>query len=370
MITAPKKWRRWLPAFFLPLSLTASGFTPARTEPGYRVIESDARGMTLEVEIPDYRLVDAEKDDTPCRRVMIPGYVNRPESGGPSLPEKLLQVPLPGVAGIQARVHLPPPKLSEELKLCPPPARRYPGHETEALRDNRILSDSRIELTPRLKKLLEIRARMRESSPPPEPIRTFTEDSPPALVGKPVWLRNRQFINILIRPLRYLEEENRLEYFPRIRVEIIYEEKIVSPSLRKIKGADYGAQFALAAAGAFKTGVRADGVYEVTYADLQAAGFDLGGDPRNLKMYFLGDEISISVHGEDDGTWNPGDYLRFYGQANTGFYSQTNIYWILQSTIPGLRMRAAASDRAGSERPCPCFVAATVRTTPSGPTSP
>ncbi|MEI7596595.1 MAG: type IX secretion system sortase PorU [Bacteroidota bacterium] len=110
----------------------------------------------------------------------------------------------------------------------------------------------------------------------------------------------------------------------------------------------------------YKMALTYEGVYKVTYSDLQSLGIDPSTiDPRNLRIYnngggmlaeknsdFRHDDLaenSIYVYGESDGVFNAGDYILFYGQSphrvvynestgkfihNTNIYSDVNYYFL------------------------------------------
>src|SRR5882762_9406940 len=60
-----------------------------------------------------------------------------------------------------------------------------------------------------------------------------------------------------------------------------------------------------------------DGIYRLTYNDLQSAGFPVASvDPRFLQVFYRGLEQAITVQGQSDAQFNPGDFLEFYGQRN------------------------------------------------------
>ena len=82
----------------------------------------------------------------------------------------------------------------------------------------------------------------------------------------------------------------------------------------------------------YKISTTNDGVYKISYSDLQSYGINpVGIDPRNIKLYGNGgkmlpeannapktndlQEIAIQVFGENDGVFDPTDYILFYGQA-------------------------------------------------------
>ncbi|MFN3839402.1 MAG: C25 family cysteine peptidase [Cyclobacteriaceae bacterium] len=69
----------------------------------------------------------------------------------------------------------------------------------------------------------------------------------------------------------------------------------------------------------YKIPVAQAGLYRITYADLQNAGFPVGSvDPRRLQLFHRGEEQAIYVEGETDAVFNPTDYIEFYGLKNDG----------------------------------------------------
>lgn len=93
-----------------------------------------------------------------------------------------------------------------------------------------------------------------------------------------------------------------------------------------------------------------DALFRVDYAWLTARGFDpTGQDPRNFRITCQGVELPVLVEGEADGVFGPGDAIIFYGQKaelppraywNGGDFTDTNVYWLLVGSSPGLRMLA------------------------------
>lgn len=123
--------------------------------------------------------------------------------------------------------------------------------------------------------------------------------------------------------------------------------------------AQFGNEWIVPGQSYFKIPVGKDGIYRLTYTDLQNAGFPVGSiDPRRLQLFHRGVEQRIAVQGESDAALNPGDYLEFYGKRNDGtgdaglyqpvsaqphpyynLYSDTTAYFLtVNSAAPGLRM--------------------------------
>jgi len=69
----------------------------------------------------------------------------------------------------------------------------------------------------------------------------------------------------------------------------------------------------------YKISIAKDGIYKLTYSDLQAAGFPVGSvDPRRIQIFHRGVEQAILVQGQSDAVLNASDYLEFFGQRNDG----------------------------------------------------
>ncbi|MEM6525492.1 MAG: C25 family cysteine peptidase [Bacteroidota bacterium] len=68
----------------------------------------------------------------------------------------------------------------------------------------------------------------------------------------------------------------------------------------------------------FKVTVASDGIYRISFSDLQNAGFPMSTDPGRLQMFYRGEEIAIYVEGEGDRVFNTTDFIEFYGKRNDG----------------------------------------------------
>jgi hypothetical protein len=112
--------------------------------------------------------------------------------------------------------------------------------------------------------------------------------------------------------------------------------KLVKPSLlfAKVKGTGNPAK-------ALKVSVNAEGWYRLTQAELLAAGLNSSIDPRTLQLYAGGKAQQMVVKGEEDGRFDPSDYVEFYGQGIDSTYSKSNIYWLMEGT--GFAQRVATA---------------------------
>lgn len=112
----------------------------------------------------------------------------------------------------------------------------------------------------------------------------------------------------------------------------------------------------------YKIPVRAEGIYRILPADLQAAGFPVAtADPRNIRIFFRGREIAINVVGESDGRFDAADYVEFFGRPAgldmilpmyetpdhvtnlyANFYEGTAYYFLTVGNTRGKRMAVVA----------------------------
>ncbi len=126
----------------------------------------------------------------------------------------------------------------------------------------------------------------------------------------------------------------------------------------------------------FKMGISSSGMYKITYDDLAKLGLYVDQiNPKNIRIYGNGggivpeanyitryddlQENAIQVIGEEDGKFNPGDYILFYGrgpnettvdinnniiQNTTNPYSYESFYFLNVDKGAGKRMSIQAND--------------------------
>src|SRR6185437_8645173 len=69
----------------------------------------------------------------------------------------------------------------------------------------------------------------------------------------------------------------------------------------------------------YKVKVVQNGIYRISYSDLQNAGMSVSSlDPTHLQMFFRGSEIPVYVSSGAKTNFGAGDYIEFYGQKNDG----------------------------------------------------
>ena len=88
-----------------------------------------------------------------------------------------------------------------------------------------------------------------------------------------------------------------------------------------------------------KAVVKDEGIYKITYEDLNALGIDLSSATNeNLRVENQGAEVAVYRSGS--GQFKAGDYILFYGEPFKSLYTRENIYRIYQGTGSGKSMAA------------------------------
>jgi hypothetical protein len=104
----------------------------------------------------------------------------------------------------------------------------------------------------------------------------------------------------------------------------------------------------------FKIKVWKNGIYRLDYNILQQAGFPVNINPQQYQIFLNGKEQYIYVAGENDGTFDPSDYIEFYGKPNDGkidrelyedpsdqlnadysLFCDTAVYFLTAAILPG-----------------------------------
>lgn len=104
-------------------------------------------------------------------------------------------------------------------------------------------------------------------------------------------------------------------------------------------------QWDLAAAPALKMRVREEGWYRVDREEWIAAGLSPQVDPRRLQLFTGGEELAVAVVGEEDGSFDPGDAVEFYGRGLETAWTDVRTYWLVVGAQRGRASRGARRRR-------------------------
>lgn len=118
----------------------------------------------------------------------------------------------------------------------------------------------------------------------------------------------------------------------------------------------------------YKIAINQDGIYEVTYADLAAAGMAVNSvNPLTFQMMAGGNPVAYQFIGDNDTTFEPGEKVRFYGWKFNGRRTEkqfiaNNIVWLWAGGTPATI--ATASNTAGQGNPIATNYPASLTTEP------
>ncbi len=94
-------------------------------------------------------------------------------------------------------------------------------------------------------------------------------------------------------------------------------------TINGLRGQDYGNEWINYSQSYYKIQTAQDGLFRITYDDLQQAGFPVSSvDPRRIRLYHRGEEQAIYFEGQLDASFDPDDYLEFYGRKNDGILDE------------------------------------------------
>lgn len=119
----------------------------------------------------------------------------------------------------------------------------------------------------------------------------------------------------------------------------------------------------------YKIKTAADGIYRIDGETLASSGLNLSGvNPANLQLFHRGQEVAIHVDGQTDGSFDPEDFILFYGLRNDAtmdsvlyrqigqipnpyyntFTDTTAFFLTVSPTVSGKRMAVRPTPSPGS----------------------
>jgi hypothetical protein len=174
--------------------------------------------------------------------------------------------------------------------------------------------------------------------------------------------------NTLIQILPFKTDLQNREYFKLVEFTLVY--NLQDKKSLNNKRESSNETSVLATGNWVKIGVTTNGIYKIDNAFLRNAGFNIASiDPRNIKIFGNGGKMlpqrnsdsrpkdlienAIYIFGENDGVFDQGDYILFYGQGPDSFefdaelkkikyskniYSDTTYYFLTIGSNKGLRI--------------------------------
>ncbi len=323
----------------LPSGPVAAVDAAASDQPALEILQSDSHGLLVELSASNYTVEQKTVDGLTFDQLDVPGYSLTAEPGVPQLPVKGLMIGVPAGAEVQVNIlEDDTVALAGQFNLAAAPWPLPLEDETDSGSYTYLQNI---------------------------PFRQTGEYYPrtPVYVEEEGWVRDQRVARLVFFPFQYQSNTGSLVLHQRVLVEINFVESGPVSLAGDILPAEtqdslydpilQGALLNYEAARAWrsmpesvdvhttsvegervKIQVDEDGIYTLTYDALIAAGWDLSGiDPTTLSLSSQGEDVAISVVGEGDGSFDPGDYILFYGEEFRGdrmaaWYADEADHWL------------------------------------------
>lgn len=338
--------------FISPVREARAGQPGARQN--VKILESSDTSIRLEFSAASPTFLTVSEQGVTCQSASIGGLGSR---------DGLQGAPLP-VLGVMLGI---PPGASLQLQLLETTA--------ESLPINGPLCGSRQPTLTRQPGNLAQRSVGEERLTAVAPAQEFQAAAPVTLSSRGS-LRSQQFVQLRFTPLQYEPASQALHYTSKVVVELrfdlgqgqaaemafidegLFEQNLKSTLLNYEQAREWRSRPAALQASAvnpaqispaYKIQVDQDGIYQLSYNDLQAAGLPVDSlDPQTFQLFNQSSEVAIYVEGEQDNSFEPNDFLLFYGQPVDSKYTRTNVYWLTWGAAAGARMQALDGTPSGA----------------------
>ncbi len=336
-----------------------------------RVLRSTRESIVLEVDLDGYTLTKQAVGGEEYDVVSIPDWGWTDQAGAPQLPTRRVLLGIPPDAEVQLKVVDAVVQDDGPFHILPAPAIIVQGDPLE--------QPGPWITAPQLEK------RFTES-----PV-VYGRDafSPEILaeMGEVGFIRSQRIAAIELYPVQFNPVSQRIRFYSQFLVELSFSypagrgmpQSVVAESStfeQVLQGQLLNYESAAGWRGvpaslqslpawplpgeAYKVSLAQDGIYQLTYDELAAAGVPVGTldlDPREIQMFSMGEELAIRVVGEEDGVFDSDDYVLFYGQGIRNKYTHQNVYWLTYGQALGRRMSVRDGEPLGSLPSPSLFVA-------------
>jgi hypothetical protein len=350
---------RTLPPALLLLAL----FAPTRASAAPpRLLASDARGATFEIDVPEPRIATLESASGRYQKLELDDFDSDARVGFPVLPARAILVAVPEGARVSVTAAAEGERLYEGLRIAPQQDAAWAlAQEKSGARTlNALVEDAGAYA------------------------RAGWDDVPLASVVGVTGMRAQRVARIVVRPAQYDPALGRVRVWSRVRVSVAFEggagsalrvpasarpdpfEDLYKELVNYESGRAWRTDFAagtLRARGLvpdavqgplgtvredfssspnwIKIEVSSKGIYRVDAADLAVAGANVAAiDPRTIRVFAQPgvppldeinppqgwmNEAAISVVGEGDGRLDTSDYVLFYGLGSSGWKDEFGV---------------------------------------------
>lgn len=314
---------------------------------GFTVIEKNPNRMLIKFELPKYKLADIEIENTKYKKIVseIKGFTQK--SGYPQLPVYATAIGLPEDGDFASRI------VSSKQKTV-----------------NNVLIEP-------VQTVITIEEAKTVSNSPNAKAYSTNSFYPGSLTEKKqaVWAGLRKYSSLIVKPFQYNTVTKKLNVYTEIIIEVVIsgntaKKRSLSYNLLDNSGFIINDEFSKywkkqnvisnvrneieTKVSRIKIITDTDGIYKVTKQDILASlkehnsprlSYNINSiDPRNYELYDEYGPVPIHFVGENDGSFDDGDYFEFYGKfhrGDTGYldnYTSENTYFLELTNRTGTRM--------------------------------
>ena len=311
------------------------------------VLSNTEKGLTVSLDLPFLPQIEAvQVDSSTCHNISFPGLFLNSVAGLPGLPAQgfMLGIPKdaqPSISIIEAESVL----LEGSFRLCP---------QTSPISDRLMLS----KLT-------------QDKTVVPSPIEQQDEYMPSSIaeISDIGMIRSQRFMKISLNPMQYKSDTGEIRFYSHLLVQIefntenasthsplIIEEPFFEEHFKQTLinyeqarqwrfdeyYVDENQNYLQVNNEYYKISINEDGIYRINYSDLLDAGIPADTldslDPHTFQLFNQNEEVTVFIQGEENGLFEPSDFLLFYGLIVNSRYTDVNVYWLTWGQSFGLRM--------------------------------
>ncbi len=331
-----------------------------------KIIEQNEKGLILELSTSPALVLKDQTNDSECQILSIDGYGFTTQAGWPQLPLKGSSIGIPSEA--EPTLHIldyDSINLPGNYDLCP-----VAEPKSSFSLDGEVLFEGY--------QRIQVPSVYTQAEP--------TIDSL-AEISSTAFFRSQRLVQLLFYPYQYKPLMGQLVYYPRIRVRLDFNTPFLSDKLyvrlpsedsfenvikNSVINYDQASRWRLAPEitqdlniikngnqPVYKILTDTKGIYRISYSSLFAAGITEDElrliNPFTFRIENQATEIAIFVAGEQDGKFDPADFILFYGEDVDTIYTDTNVYWLSWGGEEGLRMSQVDGGLSGSAEPAVSF---------------
>jgi hypothetical protein len=325
-----------------------------KSYPYVKLLESSDQGVLIEFTPPRPEFTSGTDGNSPCQRVDIAGLESIQLPQLPALPIQGVMLGVP--SGSQPTINI----LEMESETI------------ELIHDLCLVSYPNFQMLD-LQGLSELEG---VDQPINNPEFAPLAPSSPVELLETGMLRSQPFAKLQFNPILFDQDLREIQYYSRLRIQLYFNAPVQlqrdqdtvleEPYFEEIfnnllinddqavdwRGRPQETTVATStdrnAGDFYKIETREAGIYQVSYADLDNLGADVGSiDTATFQLFNQSTEVAIKLEDGGDGSFDPGDVLLFYGEPLQSKYSDVNVYWLTWGAEPGLRMNLANGESAG-----------------------